>query len=105
MQPVNTWNMCMPVMPKNVAPKRGVAPGHFSAHSCGRANGVRPSSIRCFHSIACRTINVAPRMAVAMIHLRAADNCRLAEADTANTIVKLDESSTSVMIDEKTMLG
>jgi len=42
---------------------------------------------------------------VAMIHLRAADLLRRPEADTAITIVKLDDSSTSVITEEKTMLG
>ena len=40
-----------------------------------------------------------------MIHLLAAERRPLAEADTAITIVKLDDKSTSVMIDEKTMPG
>src|SRR6478735_12252246 len=102
MQPVNTWNMCMPVMPKKVAPKSGVAPGHFSAHSAGKAKGVSPSWISCRHSIECSTINVAPRTAVAMIHLRAAEMFFREEADTAITIVKLDDRSTRVITDEKT---
>src|SRR6266478_1266143 len=105
MQPVATWNICMPVIPKKVAPKSGVAPGHFSAHSAGNLNGVSPSDIKCRHSIMCKTINVTPRKAVARIHLRAFDFCARAEADTAITIVKLDDKSTRVMIDEKTMLG
>src|SRR5437867_1951393 len=97
--------MCMPVMPKKVAPNNGVEPGHLSIHSVGNWNGRSPSSIRCFHSIACSTMNVAPNSAVAMIHLLAADFRPFAEADTAITIVKLDDSSTSVITDEKTMLG
>src|SRR5689334_13498056 len=105
MQPVNTWNMCMPVMPKNVAPKSGVAPGHFSDHSAGNANGVSPSWIKWRHSIECRMINVAPRTAVATIHLRALEMFLREEAETAITIVKLDDRSTSVITDEKTMLG
>src|SRR5438034_3368334 len=105
MQPVKTWNMCMPVMPKKVAPNNGVAPGHFSAHSAGNWKGVRPSRIRCRHSIMCRTINVAPNTAVARIHLRAEDRWPREEADTAMTIVMLDDKSTSVMTDENMMLG
>src|SRR6266498_3712106 len=97
--------MCMPVMPKKVAPNSGVEPGHFSAHSAGNLNGVRPSDIRCRHSIRCSTINVAPRTAVAIIHFRALDRSLREDADTAMTIVKLDDSSTSVMTDENMMLG
>src|SRR6267142_1597003 len=97
--------MCMPVMPKNVAPKSGVAPGHFVAHSSGNLNGVRPSEIKCRHSIMCSTIKVMPSKAVARIHLRALDVSRRAEADTAITMVKLDDKSTKVITDEKMMLG
>src|SRR5215471_649176 len=97
--------MCIPVMPKKVAPNNGLAPGHFSLHSCGNLNGLRPSSIRWLHSIECRTINVNPSNAVRRIHFFAADFLPWAEADTAITIVKLEESSTRVMTDEKTMPG
>src|SRR5436190_9367880 len=97
--------MCMPVMPKKVAPKSGVAPGHFSAHSAGKANGLRPSWIRWLHSIECRMMKVAPSSAVKMIHIRARDLSRRAEAETAITIVRLDDNSTSVITDEETMLG
>src|SRR6266404_6397239 len=97
--------MCIPVMPKKVAPNNGVAPGHFSAHSLGNANGLRPSPIRCRHSMLCSTIKVAPSTAVAIIHLRTLDRSPRADADTAMTIVKLDDKSTSVMMDENTMLG
>src|SRR6267142_6655884 len=105
MQPVATWNMCIPVMPKKVAPNSGDAPGHFSAHSAGNWNGRKPSLIKCRHSMLCSTINVAPNTAVATIHLRAADLFLRAEAETAITIVKLDDRSTSVITEEKTMLG
>ena len=53
----------------------------------------------------CSTINVAPKTAVATIHLRAAEIFFRDEAETAITIVKLDDSSTRVITDEKTMLG
>ena len=53
----------------------------------------------------CSTINVAPSNAVARIHFRAEEIRARDEAETAITIVKLDDKSTSVMIDEKTMLG
>src|SRR5262249_2988330 len=105
MQPVKTWNMCMPVMPKKVAPKSGVEPGQRSTHAAGSWNGFNPSVIRWFHSIMCSTIKVAPSRAVAIIHMRTFDLSRRAEAETAITIVKLEESSTSVITDEKTMLG
>src|SRR6266571_865664 len=78
----------MPVIPKNVAPKRGVEPGHLSRHSNK-----------------CSTIKVAPRTAVARIHFRAVERFACAEAETAMTIVKLDDNSTNVMMEEKTMLG
>jgi hypothetical protein len=44
-------------------------------------------------------------MAVAIIHMRAFLRLRWAEAETAITIVKLDDSSTRVITDEKTILG
>src|SRR6266568_7137631 len=105
MQPLNTWNMCMPVMPKNVAPNNGVEPGHLVTHSSGNRNGLRPSPIKWFHSIECRMIKVSPNNAVATIHLRAVDFLPCAEADTAITMVKLDDSSTSVITEEKTTPG
>src|SRR5213080_3435061 len=97
--------MCMPVIPKNVAPKSGVEPGHLSLHSAGNLNGVSPSAIRWRHSNKCSTIKVAPRTAVARIHFRAVERFACAEAETAMTIVKLDDNSTNVMMEEKTMLG
>src|SRR5881628_2752989 len=97
--------MCMPVMPKNVAPNKGVDPSHFSVHSAGSWKGRRPSSIKCFHSNKCSTINVAPRTAVARIHFRTFERSPREDAETAMTIVKLDDSRTRVMMDEKTMLG
>src|SRR5262244_4329357 len=105
MQPVNTWNMCIPVMPKNVAPNNGVEPGHFSLHSAGNWKGLNPSSIRCRHSNKCRIIKVAPNAAVARIHFRTFERSPREDADTAITMVRLEESSTSVMIEEKMMLG
>src|SRR5437899_11652250 len=97
--------MCKPVMPKNVAPNSGVAPGHLSAHSCGRANGRRPSSIRCFHSIPCSTTNARPKTIVSSIHFRARSLSPRDEAETPITMVRLEDSRHNVMIDEKIILG
>src|SRR5260370_27454765 len=97
--------MYIPAMQKKVAPNKGVDPGHFYAHSFGNGNGLRPSPIKCRHSIMCSTIKVAPSTAVATIHLRARDRWPREDAETAMTIVKLDDKSTSVIMDENTMLG
>src|SRR5688572_6855624 len=97
--------MCRPVIPKKVAPNSGVAPGQRVAHSWGSANGRRPSSIRCFHSIPCRMTKARPKTIVSKIHLRAFSLSPRDEADTPITIVKLEDNRHRVMIEEKTMLG
>src|SRR5262249_1831993 len=97
--------MCKPVMPKNVEPNNGDAPGHALDHSSGRLNGVSPSPIRWFHSIMWSTTKVNPNTIVAMIHLRAVPLLPFFEAATANTIVSELDNSTRVIVVEKTMLG
>src|ERR1700687_5220945 len=102
--------MCRPVMVKNVAPNKGV--GSFPSvvvkvetQWAGRRNGRRPSPIKWFHSIKCSTINATPKNMVARIHLRAAVLLPRLEAETPNTIVKLDDNRQKVITEEKTMLG
>jgi hypothetical protein len=102
--------MCRPVIAKKVAPKSGVGgiPStvvNAFTQCSGRKNGCRPSWIKCLHSIKCRTINATPKNIVAKIHFRAAFLSPRLEADTPNTIVKLDESRQNVITDEKTILG
>jgi hypothetical protein len=50
-------------------------------------------------------MNAAPNTIVARIHFRAFALSPLLDADTPNTIVKLDESRQNVITEEKTMLG
>src|SRR5882757_309077 len=102
--------MCSPVMVKKVAPNNG--DGSFPSvvvnvltQCSGRLNTRSPSLYKWFHSIKCSTTNAKPKNIVARIHLRAAALSPRLEAETPNTIVKLDESRQKVMIDEKTMLG
>src|SRR6266550_1581439 len=97
--------MCKPVMVKNVAPNNGV--GSFPSvvvkvetQCAGRLKGRRPSVIKWFHSIKCSTINATPKNIVARIHLRAAVLSPRLDADTPNTIVKLDDSRQNVITDE-----
>src|SRR6266550_5953477 len=102
--------MCRPVMVKKVAANKGVGnvPSwavNVAIQCAGRLNGRRPSLIRWFHSIKCSTINATPKKIVARIHLRAAVLSPRLEADTPNTIVRLDDNRQNVMTDEKTMLG
>src|SRR6266545_4632810 len=85
--PVATWNMCKPVMVKKVAPNKGEGnlPSEVvkvETQWAGKLNGRRPSLIKWFHSIRCRTTKATPK-----------------------TIVRLDESKQKVMTDEKMMLG
>src|ERR1700694_2425027 len=108
--PVVTWNMCRPVMVKNVAPNNGVgnlpsAVVNVDIQCAGKLNGRRPSLIKWFHSIRCRTTNAAPKNIVARIHLRAPALSPRLDAETPKTIVKLEESRQKVMTDEKTILG
>src|SRR6476620_1608441 len=102
--------MCSPVIVKNVAPNKGDGslPSvvvKVETQCAGRLKGRRPSLIKWFHSIKCNTINATPKKIVARIHLRAAVLSPRLEADTPNTIVKLDDNRQNVMTDEKTMLG
>src|SRR5215211_7939613 len=102
--------MCRPVIVKNVAPKSGLGgTPSVVVNACtqcsGRKNGRSPSSIRCRHSIKWSTIKAVPKKMVARIHFRAFALSPLLDADTPNTIVKLDESRQKVITDEKTMLG
>src|SRR6266550_7178881 len=102
--------MCSPVMVKNVAPNAGVGNRPSEAVKvdtqwAGKLNGRRPSLIRWFHSMRCRTMKAAPKNIVARIHLRAAVLSPRLDAETPKTIVRLDESKQKVMTDEKTMLG
>src|SRR6267378_8084016 len=102
--------MCKPVMVKNVAPNKGVGnlPSvvvNVETQWAGRLNGRRPSPIKWFHSIKCNTINATPKNIVARIHLRAAVLSPRLDADTPNTIVKLDDRRQNVITDENTMLG
>src|SRR5215210_3961604 len=102
--------MCNPVIAKNVAPNRGdgkVPSGavNFVTHSAGSEKGRRPSSIRCFHSIKCKTRNATPKRIVSSSHFLTAFRSLRAEAETPITIVRLDDSRQSVMIIEKMMLG
>src|SRR6185503_8436555 len=102
--------MCRPVIVKKVAPNSGdggtpsVVVNTFTQCS-GRKNGRRPSLIKWFHSIKCSTINATPKNIVARIHFRAPALSPRLEAETPNTIVKLDDSRQNVITDEKTMLG
>src|SRR6185369_513150 len=102
--------MCSPVIAKKVAPNSGlggtpsVVVNTFTQCS-GRKNGRSPSWIRCCHSIKWRTIKATPKKMVAKIHFLAFALSPLLEADTPNTIVKLDDSRQNVITDEKTMLG
>src|SRR5687767_8131277 len=110
MAPVNTWNICSPVMVKKVAPKsgEGIVPSgaaYLVTHSAGRLNGRSPSLYKWFHSIKCRMINARPKKIVARIHLRARALSPRLDAETPNTIVKLDDSRQNVITEEKTMLG
>jgi hypothetical protein len=50
-------------------------------------------------------MNAVPKKIVASIHFLAFALSPLLEADTPNTMVKLDESRQKVITDEKTMLG
>src|SRR5712691_6795377 len=97
-------------MVKNVAPNKGVGSAplgalNVSIQCAGRLNGRRPSLIKWFHSMRCSTIKARPKKIVARIHLRAAAFSPRLEAETPNTIVKLDESRQNVITDEKMMLG
>src|SRR6266540_1730801 len=108
--PVATWNMCKPVMVKKVAPNKGVGnlPSevvNVATQWAGKLNGRRPSLIKWFHSMRCRTTKAAPKTIVARIHLRAAALSPRLDADTPKTIVRLDESKQKVMTDEKMILG
>src|SRR5438309_4734912 len=110
MVPVNTWNMCRPVMVKKVAPNKGVGgvPSvvvNVFTQCSGRKNGRRPSPIKWFHSIKCSTMNARPKKIVARIHFRAPALSPRLEAETPNTIVKLDDNRQKVITEEKTMLG
>src|ERR1044072_3733058 len=110
MAPVATWNMCKPVMVKNVAPNSGEGgmPSvvvNTLTQCSGRKNGRMPSCIRCCHSIKWSTIKATPKKIVARIHFLAFALSPLLEADTPKTIVKLDDSRQKVITDEKTMLG
>ena len=51
------------------------------------------------------TMKATPKNIVKRIHFRAAALSPRLDADTPNTIVKLDDSRQNVMTDEKTMLG
>src|SRR5215216_1502252 len=102
--------MCKPVIVKKVAPKSGLGGTPFVVvNACtqcsGRKKGRSPSSIRCRHSIKWSTMNAVPNTIVARIHLRAFALSPLLDADTPNTIVKLDDSRQNVITEEKTMLG
>src|SRR5688572_4573643 len=101
--------MCRPVIAKNVAPKSGEGGTPFSVNACtqcsGRKSGRKPSCIRCCHSIKWSTIKATPKTIVAKIHFRALAFSPLLDADTPNTIVKLDDNRQNVITDEKTMLG
>src|ERR1044072_5179862 len=110
MAPVNTWNMCKPVIVKKVAPNSGV--GSWPSvvvkavtHSPGNANGCSPSWIKWFHSVICSTRKARPKKIVARIHFRALALSPRAEADTPKTIVRLDESRQNVISEAKRMLG
>src|SRR5687767_15006778 len=97
-------------MVKNVAPNKGDGslPSvvvNACTHSAGRLNGLRPSCIRWFHSMRCRTRNDTPKKIVPRIHVRAFALSPRLEADTANTIVRLDESRQKVINDANRMLG
>src|SRR4030095_9845325 len=102
--------MCRPVIAKKVAPNSGEG-GTPSVvvktwtQCSGRLNGRSPSSIKCFHSIKCSTMNVTPKKIVAKIHFRAFSFSPRLEAETPKTIVKLEDSRQKVITDEKTMLG
>src|SRR5688572_21387669 len=102
--------MCKPVIVKKVAPNNGegIVPSgvaYLVTHSAGRLNGRRPSLIKWFHSIKCNTRKARPKKIVPRIHLRAFARSPRLDAETANTIVKLDESRQKVITEEKTMLG
>src|SRR4029078_984982 len=110
MIPVATWNMCRPVIVKNVAPNSGdgkcpSAVVKVEPQCAGKLNGRNPSLIKWFHSIRWRTTKAAPKKIVPRIHLRAAALSPRLEAETPNTMVRLEESRQNVMTDEKTMLG
>src|SRR5687768_11385716 len=102
--------MCSPVIAKKVAPNSGEG-GWPSVvvNACtqcsGRNNGRKPWSISCFHSIEWSTIKAVPKPMVARIHFLAFALSPLLEAETPNTIVKLDESRQKVITEEKTILG
>src|SRR6185503_13616542 len=102
--------MCSPVMVKKVAPNSGeggtplVVVNTFTQCS-GRKNGRIPSSIKCFHSIKWSTIKATPKSMVNRIHFLALSLSPLLEAETPNTIVKLDESRQKVITEEKIILG
>src|SRR5687768_10290299 len=102
--------MCRPVIVKKVAPKSGDGScPSVVVNTCtqcsGRRNGPSPSCIKWFHSIKWRTMKAAPKNIVASIHLRAAALSPRLDADTPNTMVKLDDSRQNVMTDAKTILG
>ena len=102
--------MCKPVMVKNVAPNSGdgdLPSGVVKtvAQCSGRLKGRKPSLIKWFHSIRCNTRKATPKKIVPRIHLRAFALSPWLEAETANTIVKLDESRQKVITEAKTMLG
>src|SRR5207248_11253731 len=97
--------MCKPVMPKNVAPNNGDAFGHSFNHSFGTVNGRSPSSIRCFHSNRCSTMNVTPKRMVNRIHFLTAFLFPRADAETPIIIVKLEVRRHRVMTVVKMMLG
>src|SRR5687768_728829 len=97
--------MWRPVIAKKLAPKSGGAEGHFSAISCARRKGRRPSSMRCFHSKRWRMRKARPPTIVAPIQRRADFKWLCAEARTAITIVKLDARRQSVIVVEKRIEG
>src|SRR6185503_18778579 len=110
MIPVATWNMCRPVIVKNVAPNSGdgrrpSAVVKVATQCAGKLNGRSPSLIKWFHSMRWRITKAAPKKMVPSIHFRAAVLSPRLEAETPKTMVKLDDSRQKVITDENTILG
>src|SRR5215469_169992 len=99
MIPIVTCSMCIPVRVKNVPPNCGTVASH------GLLDGIIPSPMSLVHSMACKTVNAAPKNIVARSQLRVhALSPRLA-ARTPSTMVRELESKQAVITVAFAMLG
>src|SRR5580692_7003712 len=85
--------MCMPVMPKNTAPKSGEPSGLLVMVKCSL-------KIMFIHSVKCRPVKIKPPSMVATIHMTVFLRSLRCAAITAITIVSELASSTIVIVVE-----